>query len=244
MCDCHVPQTPAFAKPIRATYTPAADWDPLFDPATSSIGTEPLVLIPDSFKTRSDLLSAPAPIGSLDELRQLFSYKEFERERKCADICAQNVPVIAELFAPVLNASAKTWTPILIGFVDHDMLRIVLFQKKIYFNRARPYQIYPDLTPPFTPGHPSYPGGHAAQSQAIAAVIELILQPYGSTYARLIQQCKDLAVDIARNREVAGLHYPSDTDAGKALAGLFIVEALKSEKFNGLLTEARKEWQP
>jgi membrane-associated phospholipid phosphatase len=67
------------------------------------------------------------------------------------------------------------------------------------FNRARPYQVYPSLDPPFTPGHASYPSGHATQSHAIAKVIELVLKTSTGQFAQLIAQCLALADEIALN---------------------------------------------
>ena len=55
-----------------------------------------------------------------------------------------------------------------------------------------------------------------------------------------------LARRIARNREIAGLHYPSDTRAGVKLAGMItkqiLLDPLYLPKFAGLVVAARAEW--
>jgi PAP2 superfamily len=243
VCDCNIPPTPIYSTPVVVTYSPPATWDPQFDPANPAVGATPLILIPDEFKHRNNLLSPPAPIGSPAEFKQLFDYQTAERDKYCARICAQNISNMVHLFGAVLDYTGKGRTRLLIGAVESDLLQIVLFQKKLpNFNRARPYQIQPDLDPPFTPGHPSYPGGHSAQSHAVAGVIALILQRADSKYASLIAQCNDLAADIATNRERAGIHYPSDTAAGLRLADLYLQEALHSTKFMDNLNSARNEW--
>ena len=61
------------------------------------------------------------------------------------------------------------------------------------------------------PWHSSYPSGHATQSMLTALVL-------GSAVPSAKDDLKALAVQIAHGREIAGLHYASDTQAGFALA--------------------------
>ena len=56
-----------------------------------------------------------------------------------------------------------------------------------------------------------------------------------------------LAVRIARNREIAGLHYPSDSDAGTLLAGEIhnLLNSLNAYSwYKNALGAAVAEWQP
>ena len=46
---------------------------------------------------------------------------------------------------------------------------------KYKFNRARPVQLYPPLPPCETPGHASYPSGHATQSRMMENCMGLVL---------------------------------------------------------------------
>ncbi|MGD4150926.1 hypothetical protein QT608_22480, partial [Xanthomonas citri pv. citri] len=56
-----------------------------------------------------------------------------------------------------------------------------------------------------------------------------------------------LADRISRNREIAGLHYPSDTRAGVTLAAAITAKILLDRaylpKFAELVENARREWK-
>jgi hypothetical protein len=47
---------------------------------------------------------------------------------------------------------------------------------------------------------------------------------------------------IARNREIAGLHYPSDSHAGRELARQTFAILQKGPLFQKLLVDATAEW--
>lgn len=94
-----------------------------------------------------------------------------------------------------------------------------LFRFKAEVARARPRHRCPgDLERMFEPphklhpGHGSYPSGHATLARCWA---ELIGHYNGDpTKKKLMIEAAD---DVALNREVAGLHFPSDSVAGKDL---------------------------
>lgn len=117
--------------------------------------------------------------------------------------------------------------------------------------RARPSQVCPALMPPIAvPGHPSFPSGHATQSMLMAlcageAMVGRSPPTNGSTstggWPSLLQT---LARRIATNREIAGLHFRSDSVAGFQLA-MKTFNLLKNVPgFATILTNAKKEWSP
>jgi membrane-associated phospholipid phosphatase len=86
------------------------------------------------------------------------------------------------------------------------------------YQRPRASMLCPALMPPIpVPGHASFPSGHSTQAHLIAyCAIELL-----NGLPQLPAMENDLlalADRIARNREIAGLHYPSDSEGGKKLA--------------------------
>jgi hypothetical protein len=125
-------------------------------------------------------------------------------------------------------------------------------------NRPRPSQICPALLPPIqVPGHASYPSGHATQAHLVAECAKLVLPVLTSppataaavaaaaaTTAALSADLDALAGRIARNREIAGLHYRSDTTAGIQLAKdiLPILNSAAVVLFTDAVTAAKTEW--
>jgi hypothetical protein len=72
------------------------------------------------------------------------------------------VQQLSDLFIALINSYGKAGTNMGLRHVENDMLRVVLFQRKLPdFTRARPCRLYPSLDPPLTPGHASYPSSHA-----------------------------------------------------------------------------------
>jgi membrane-associated phospholipid phosphatase len=115
--------------------------------------------------------------------------------------------------------------------------------------RQRPSQLAPALMPPVeVPGHPSYPSGHATQAHLMAECAILVLP--AAMLPLFADNLRALARRIARNREIAGLHYASDSAAGAALAGnihAFLQDPVAAgvpfqASFLALLNAATAEW--
>lgn len=83
---------------------------------------------------------------------------------------------------------------------------------KTVWNRPRPSRVAPDLEPCLpVPATSSYPSGHAVLGMVYAGLLGRMLPEHrGALFAR--------ARRYAEAREICGLHYPSDTQAGYAAA--------------------------
>jgi acid phosphatase (class A) len=102
--------------------------------------------------------------------------------------------------------------------------------------RARPAQVWPAIAPVIpTPAHPSYPSGHSTQNHLIAACMKLAVPDLASA-------CDILANRIAFNRELAGVHFPSDTAAGKRIATSAKPILAEVEEFKNIVRQVRTEW--
>lgn len=110
--------------------------------------------------------------------------------------------------------------------------------------RPRPSQILPALLPPVpVPRHPSYPSGHATQAHMMAACIRALVTPDGDN--KPADVADSLAARIARNREIAGLHFESDSIAGKTLgvnAWTFATTGASSAIPTSVIAAAKAEW--
>jgi membrane-associated phospholipid phosphatase len=127
----------------------------------------------------------------------------------------------------------------------------VLYYKG-HYNRPRPSQLCPALLPPIPmPGHASWPSGHATQAWLKALCMEHVLQ--GVLPGTLItgdlgavsSNLRTLALRIARNREIAGLHYPTDSAAGRKLADTivpFLISMASTTWFGKAVAAAKGEW--
>lgn len=126
--------------------------------------------------------------------------------------------------------------PKLIDLVKLDMFGMVMRQKRIY-DRVRPSYLEPRLkTVVEIPEHPAYPSGHASE-----------MFFYAHLFSYFNPAKKDIyfsdARRIATNREIAGVHYPSDTRAGIMLAEQVFNGLMKKEQFRLVMDDAAKEFR-
>jgi len=95
-------------------------------------------------------------------------------------------------------------------------IRSIILQLKYYYNRPRPGQVADAKGIDFDPeslksaSTPSYPSGHATQGRFIARLLSDLYPEYEKEFIRL-------GDDMAYSRNMAKVHYPSDTAFGKEL---------------------------
>lgn len=194
---------------------------------------------------RSAVWLPPPPVLRLKQECQYLLAIKAEREDRAKAITAQArgdvyqiVETVQEVVGELEEEQAATRA---VCHLLYNNLDPVLFYFKRMFRRGRPFMSCPDIEPMFPkgdpdyPAHAAYPSGHSSQAHALAYF-----------YARLFPSLTDLlmeaADEIARNREVAGLHYPSDTLAGKLLAGQVVDLLFTSPTFKVAADAARAEW--
>jgi membrane-associated phospholipid phosphatase len=117
---------------------------------------------------------------------------------------------------------------------------------KHHFNHPRPAELWPFVQPLIlTPGHASYPAGHATETHLVSTVFAALLRsilpgdqpkdendkphddnsPECNYVNRKENVLFKLAARISENRIYAGLHYPEDNAVGKQL-GISLAEHL------------------
>ncbi|MDF1739632.1 MAG: phosphatase PAP2 family protein [Verrucomicrobiales bacterium] len=122
----------------------------------------------------------------------------------------------------------------MLAAAQRDM-EMIVFQLKASFDRARPTHLTEAITPSIpVPGHPAYPSGHATQAHLLAYLLMELAPDEAET---LVED----AAAIAKNREIAGVHYPSDSEAGQLLARQIVDGLLKNSDFVTLMEAAKRE---
>jgi len=138
-------------------------------------------------------------------------------------------------FADCLNNDEYPATRELLLAANQD-LYVVLFTLKHHFDRVRPAELEPRLQPCIdVPDHPAYPSGHSTLAHVFGYLFQELVPEQGEVIRRD-------AARIAQNREIAGVHYPSDSDAGRLLARQLVDLLLANPEFQKLLDAARAEW--
>lgn len=116
-------------------------------------------------------------------------------------------------------------------FVGH------IVRQKDLFNRVRPSLLDPALSVAIEiPGHPAYPSGHASESYFFALLFSELDPDNRESYFKDAQR-------IAHNREIAGLHYPSDSAAGVLLATTYMEQLNNNQWYQQQLEKAKEEWE-
>lgn len=107
---------------------------------------------------------------------------------------------------------------------DKDAAYFVLDLKQ-KIERPRPSQLGPDLKLVIdNPGHAAYPSGHSTQSWLIARILSGLDPAHQAAYEKE-------SIAIAHRREIAGVHYPSDSAAGRELGDKIYEELQKNPDF-------------
>ncbi|HSI51560.1 MAG TPA: hypothetical protein VLA61_25100 [Ideonella sp.] len=150
-------------------------------------------------------------------------------------------PVIKVTDVDDLQRAGLHATLHMLGEALRDMDALLLLFKA-FFNRGRPWSVVGGNVHRLIkdPGHPSFPSGHAAQAALVAILLkELFSKLYGMTWDDGEFDAK--AGEVAKNREIAGVHFASDSKAGKAVAAWCANRLLGNSTFTTLMDGARAE---
>jgi len=164
-------------------------------------------LLPPSFKV-NNLTVKPPPPDDMAEARLLLIMQRQRTSTQIAQIKEQAInPIPLFWRCAGLNESLYPEQARRINEAVVDTESVVMELKRRY-NRPRPSVVLPAIhTVVPVPPHASYPSGHATQSIVIATLMSKVA-PHAA------KRLTALAVQVGRNREIAGLHYASDTNAG------------------------------
>ena len=142
------------------------------------------------------------------EIRKIKKKKKKRTKKIIKEINKENSndPTLQILFSRFNIQNKKVQNKII--KVVYKINPIIIYLKK-YFNRVRPSFMDNNIKPVIdNPNHPSYPSGHATTAYLIAYLLPK--KDFTKNYK--------IADKIAVNREIAGVHYKSDTAYGKYLS--------------------------
>lgn len=184
----------------------------------------------------------PLTAKIVDECKELIDDRKPEREADKAKIYDEAIEE-RRTIQPVLDAFGLDYdldpeAMKLVGVIN-DNASYLIYRFKARYARARPWQMCETLDAMFPPGHflhpghGAYPSGHATWVHLWAELIGLLLKDE----AKKESVHKDVASKVAQRREVAGLHYRADSEAGRQL-GINIARRIYA---GGRLTEFEKD---
>lgn len=164
------------------------------------------------------LLSPPDYVGSsfmaeIEEILQLQA--DPEREVRRDEILAE----IDDIYTPFLDemtdvSGAPGSVLRLMNLMDMAGYVIGYYFKQ-QFNRPRPHIADARVDPMIpVPSHSAYPSAHSVQTHLLAHALSELYTEAAANVAEFF----DIAERISINREYAGVHYRSDTEAGKLIA--------------------------
>ncbi len=122
----------------------------------------------------------------------------------------------------------------LLSRVIHDSM-VYMVEFKLKYARPRPYTIEPNLKVAQPLPHGAFPSGHSFGSYVNAELV-----------ARLAPDRRDELINAAQefawSREMLGVHYPSDSEAGRIWAAEFVKFLFENKKFVKDFETVKKEW--
>jgi acid phosphatase (class A) len=149
-----------------------------------------------------------------DAERSVFRFADVVGE----DFTAAKLPVAAAFFKAVKENADELLGP-----------------AKKHWDRPRPYAANSAITPCVPrPGNASYPSGHSTFGTVTSIVLaDMLPEKQVAIY--------DRAEQYRFNREIGGVHYPSDVEAGRIAGTVIAAFLLQSPTFQAAYAQARAE---
>ncbi|MDR0902505.1 MAG: phosphatase PAP2 family protein [Opitutaceae bacterium] len=118
----------------------------------------------------------------------------------------------------------------------YDEHRPSVLASKEQWSRARPYNRGLGITPcvEIVPKDGSYPSGHTAESALLAALFSEALPEYKARFMENVRE-------TMWGRVIAGVHFPTDTQAGRLIGFVIAREMLKNQGTQDAIKEMRAE---
>ncbi len=220
------------------TFTNTARWDAAYLAATQQTPT----YLPKDWKGRMGAAEPPSN-SSLRTRAELDYLLALQAKRTAQDVqrITHEITLAGFVFdgityADITDEQNRPLTRKLAKNINAELTTVMMATKR-HFNRVRPHHLEPRLTPCIdVPAHPAYPSGHATQAYVWAYLLCELLPT--ERHRRILAG----AQLIGQDRELAGVHYPSDTALGKSIARQIVDMWLENPHFRERLDAVRSEW--
>jgi membrane-associated phospholipid phosphatase len=166
-----------------------------------------------------------------------------QRHRTTAEVdrARTEVDLTYEAFSGVLGRElTPTAMPLTWKLLDTaaPFLRKTVFELKLHYGRPRPYDADPRIQPAVKKEHSlSYPSGHASAGAFWAAIL-------AAANPSRAQAILERGCQIGTDRNVVGIHWPTDVEAGQKLGKAMAEVWLADPAHRALVDKARVECEP
>jgi membrane-associated phospholipid phosphatase len=181
------------------------------------------------------IFSAAYTAKEIDDL-QIFATGR-ERRNACMEIIQQDKNFQVYWLQLMMMSPGSHPATFLLLKIAARVGEIVMIHYKYHFKRPRPSQVCPALMPVLeVPGHASFPSGHSLLAHLTSNCLSYLAPWAKVTLTRLAER-------VAKNREYAGLHYASDSEAGREIAAVLHDHLLpQCDIFAETREAASREW--
>lgn len=232
---CGMVADPPQADPV---FSPSECWDMHYLAMRTEVSRQGRYVdrawLPGTIEATQPLVHVPPRLPTAQEVTTLWAYRSLLRTKLRDEILQQDGDATATVPASLRRLLGAQSGPVMETLREPFRLLIreataVCTQQKLLFNRARPWQAISGMDAGIArPRHASYPSGHATQAFVCALMWCAVLSRVNDVNSKLAPVMADLvhqANRVAVNREIAGVHYPSDTAAGFELAQKIVAGA-------------------
>ena len=191
---------------------------------------------PNNVLTPPPADGSPQAVAELAELHRVTSTRTAERYAQAKwDDMHEDPSAFDATIGPGFDYTKEPATAevLRIALMDTD---IAATAAKAKYARKRPWAVdstIPTCDPDDKP-LTSYPSGHATMGWTTAMV-------YADLMPEMSQDLMARAEDYGYSREVCGAHFPSDTQASRALAAWVLTDLMKNPEFQAKMQAARAE---
>jgi hypothetical protein len=186
------------------------------------------------------ILSGPPAPGSDVEKEEIAKLLEWQNKRTATDVarCKSEEKADPFIFSEVLGDKFNEKSlPVTARLLNDAATDVKAFTKlaKNKWARKRPPYVDPRITPCVAmEENASYPSAHAARGVVWSTIL-----------AQIFPEKKDELLErgklIGKDRIIAGIHFPSDVDAGQTLGQAIVDKMLTNPAFQTALRQAKDE---